>query len=300
MKIDFIAIERKFHEYLILKDIIHECHSRMVLMMHNFTGVSFFNDKHHVSKGVMTDCRHEELLMSNDRPFGTIVFSFRKAFSHEDLMVMAGFVKCMIQPLRNASLYQDALDLAYTDGLTKAYNRHFLNMTLQSEIDGYTNTSVPMSVILMDIDRFKRINDTFGHDVGDKVLCNVADIVKKTIRKSDLLFRYGGEEFLILLRDASLENARQVAEKIRKNIEGSMIPIGDDDSIACTSSFGVSQYIPAQTMNDLLKKTDEALYRSKASGRNAVTVSNHHDGEILKMKSRLLHNLCFPIIEACA
>lgn len=300
MKVDLLAIERKFHEYLSLRDIIQECYERITVLSPNFTGISFFNDKHHVSKGTVTDCRHEEVLMTQERPFGTIVFSFKRAFCHEDLLVLAGFIRCLIQPLKNASMYQDALDLAYTDSLTKVYNRHFLNITLQNEIDNYTRSSVPMSIILMDIDRFKRINDTFGHDAGDKVLCRVAEVVKKTIRKSDLLFRYGGEEFVIFLRDANLENARQVAEKIRKNIEGTAITINDDETLFCTSSFGVSQYSPTQTLNDLFKKTDEALYRSKASGRNTVTVANCRDGEILNVKARLLHNLCFPIVEACA
>ena len=128
------------------------------------------------------------------------------------------------------------------------------------------------TVIMGDIDNFKEINDTFGHDCGDSVLMKISNTLKKNIRDRDTACRWGGEEFLILLPETDLVTGVAIAERIKTEIE-SMKVLWNDYLINFTISFGVSQYVPSQTINDCIKKADLALYRAKSDGKNRVRFS---------------------------
>lgn len=160
----------------------------------------------------------------------------------------------------------------YKDGLTEAFNRNFLEdkaneIFLKSKL---SNTYI--GVIMLDIDNFKQINDTYGHDIGDLVLINLAKTINNTIRKNDILIRYGGEEFLIILQDSNIDNIYKIAEKIRKNIESITINIGDKH-IKFTISLGVSKVQENdETLNDAIKRADINLYKAKKAGKNRVEV----------------------------
>ena len=123
-----------------------------------------------------------------------------------------------------------------------------------------------MSIIILDIDFFKKVNDRYGHNVGDKVLIQVAHSLLKTLRNIDVICRWGGEEFLALLPTASLENASLLAEKLRAYIESLEIDIVG----GVTVSFGVAQVINGESMEDVIERADKALYLAKNSGRNCV------------------------------
>lgn len=157
-------------------------------------------------------------------------------------------------------------DQASTDPLTGAANRRSF-MDLIVEVASGVR---PFCLVMFDIDHFKNINDDFGHDVGDKVLKELAHLVQNNIRSSDILARWGGEEFMVITPNSDLRRANRVAERLRRKIEGSDFT-GVNRVI--TSSFGVAPRTPGQSVEDLVKSVDEALYRAKNSGRNRVVVA---------------------------
>ncbi|MBL4747295.1 MAG: GGDEF domain-containing protein [Magnetovibrio sp.] len=157
---------------------------------------------------------------------------------------------------------------ATTDHLTGLHNRRHLTEVLQDEALRTKRQRNPYSVVLFDIDYFKSINDTHGHDTGDLVLQAVATITVAHLREVDVLARWGGEEFLMLLRDTDLNGATQVAEKSRAVLAA--YDFGDAEQV--TASFGVVQYLEGESIRDLVHRADEALYSAKAAGRNKVCV----------------------------
>lgn len=173
----------------------------------------------------------------------------------------------------NQRMAAELQKLATTDDLTSAINRrHFVEMLeAQTARSGPDQTSV--SVILLDVDRFKRINDLHGHDAGDRVLEHVSRILQAHIRKEDTFARYGGEEFAVLVPHAELVSAQKLAEKLRLSLQGSPFPVVG----TVTASFGVAEYQVGETINQLLKRVDQALYAAKNAGRNCVRT-----GEVLQ------------------
>jgi diguanylate cyclase (GGDEF)-like protein len=177
-------------------------------------------------------------------------------------------------------VFTDITDLAHTadqlkvqatvDGMTGVFNRrHFLSLA-EIEWSRYERHRRPMSLVLFDIDRFKSINDDFGHHAGDEVIVQVADICQKQKRKSDIIARFGGEEFLILLPETKLQAAQRVAERLRRKVETSAFCVASN-AIRATISIGVSEANPSMdTVFDLIKLADKALYMAKDSGRNRV------------------------------
>ena len=173
--------------------------------------------------------------------------------------------------LRTRKLSKMCQDLAITDPLTGLYNiRHFFKLA-EIEISKLKRYKKTCSCLMIDLDHFKNINDTYGHIVGDKVLIEIGKRIKEGIRDYDILARYGGEEFIILLPDTDLENAIAVAERIRKNIASSEIEINDEVKIPITVSIGVASANGSDIiLDELIKKADRALYIAKNSGRNKV------------------------------
>ncbi|WP_297447107.1 GGDEF domain-containing protein [Desulfurobacterium sp.] len=159
--------------------------------------------------------------------------------------------------------------LATKDMLTGAYNRWKFLEDFESEFERARRYNYPISLIMFDIDHFKKVNDTYGHDAGDRVLKKIAKIVKDNIRKLDTLVRWGGEEFIIFLPNTKKEGAAVLAEKIRQKIEKANF----DEVGKVTVSFGVAQIEKNDTIDDLLKKVDKVLYKAKREGRNRVEVA---------------------------
>lgn len=167
--------------------------------------------------------------------------------------------------LRNAHL-------ANTDELTGMYNRRFVLQAGEREFRNCVSNSKAISTIMLDIDKFKNINDTYGHQAGDEVIKKIAETVTKNIRSVDIAARIGGEEFLIILPATGLDGARTAAEKIRKSIQKSHVATAEKGSITFTSSFGVATFDERTTsFHELIDRSDKMLYISKESGRNRVT-----------------------------
>jgi len=157
-------------------------------------------------------------------------------------------------------------NLASTDKLTGIYNRHKFEELFENEIKRALRYKHSLSLIMFDIDYFKKVNDIYGHDVGDEVLQKIVNIVKDNIRSIDIFARWGGEEFFVLCPQTSIENTKVLAEKLRKAIEVfSFVEAG-----SITSSFGVTSYTPKDTRDTFIKRVDDALYMAKNKGRNRI------------------------------
>jgi len=175
------------------------------------------------------------------------------------------------------SSFEASLEMAVTDQLTGLYNRRYLASHLSAMFDRAYWTGRALSVLILDIDHFKGINDRFGHDVGDKVIQVFADRIGSAIRGIDLACRYGGEEFLIAMPDTDINFARIVAERLRQDIASEKIPLNNGrDIVDVTVSIGIASSEDGpedDTAQKLIKRADEALYKAKESGRNQVVLS---------------------------
>jgi len=162
-------------------------------------------------------------------------------------------------------------NLAITDGLTKLYNlRHFYNQ-LEIEIDRSNRYGHPLALLLLDIDNFKTYNDTYGHLEGDKVLVRLGQIIKSCLRTMDCAYRYGGEEFTIILPETTGKEAKNVAHRIKSSVEiESFFPEGGD-VVNITISIGVTEYFKKEQLATFIQRADQAMYNSKAKGRNAIS-----------------------------
>ncbi len=176
--------------------------------------------------------------------------------------------------LEKAFEYEKMKSVAYIDFLTHTGNRHYFDMIIKQEVKRHNRLGSKFSVIMVDIDHFKEINDTYGHLVGDMVLNQLAGIIKKNVREIDHVIRYGGEEFLIILPHTDKKSGYLLADRLRKIIERYEFDMGNGEKLKVSVSMGVSEYDP-RTGNDLdlvIKKADNALYRAKEMGRNRVCV----------------------------
>lgn len=160
------------------------------------------------------------------------------------------------------------LELSNTDKLTGLKNRRFFQEKLDEQLKEYSQTRIPFSLFLIDIDHFKRVNDTWGHAYGDEVLFDVASILKSHARDGDTVARYGGEEFVMILPETEVKGARADAERLRRAVQDFSWKTG-----SMTVSIGITTATPDDNEETLLLKADEALYASKLNGRNQVT---HH------------------------
>lgn len=162
--------------------------------------------------------------------------------------------------------------LAITDGLTTLFNsRHFYSQ-LELEADRSIRYKHPLSLLLIDIDRFKEFNDSFGHLEGDKVLVRFSQLLKSCLRANDSAYRYGGEEFTVILPETGAEEARTVAQRIRVALEAERFTPSSERPVSKTISIGVTEYCPMEDMTTFIRRADEAMYISKQNGRNRVSV----------------------------
>jgi diguanylate cyclase (GGDEF)-like protein len=195
----------------------------------------------------------------------------------EELSQLGASLDAMAQQLaeRDSALRQaleEQIRRALTDSLTGLYNRRFFSDALQRQLAASGRSGEPFCVILFDLDHFKAVNDTYGHDAGDSVLEQTAAVLLRSIRASDLAVRHGGEEFAVLLPDTDVHTAAERAEQIRRALETHAIVRGSN-RIHITASFGVVQSSAREDAGSLLQAVDAAMYAAKAAGRNRVVVS---------------------------
>jgi len=181
--------------------------------------------------------------------------------------------------LNNALLHADLQRVAALDPLTGIYNRRFGMKRLEEELARTQRDHTPLALMILDLDHFKRVNDTYGHLAGDKVLVRVANICREMLRKSDILMRYGGEEFIAILPGPDIKGARHVGERLRSAIRQSRIALTGVE-LQVTVSIGIDSTdgkAHAHTPESLIKVADQRLYAAKAAGRDRVMIDTHPD-----------------------
>jgi diguanylate cyclase (GGDEF)-like protein len=225
-----------------------------------------------LKKGVFGRHSCSYALKLENMRLGELKLTRQTKFSIDELELLETLLCCLIYPLKNVSLYQSALRMAYTDPLTQANNRASFEHLIQREISLSQRYGKSLAILFLDIDHFKNINDSHGHDCGDITLAAVANCIKKSMRTSDILFRYGGEEFVVVLSETGLTGAKVLAERIRRSIAASTIAY-DMSALRVTASIGVAALRPDDTADSFVKRADEAMYQAKHGGRNQVVTT---------------------------
>ncbi len=214
-------------------------------------------------------------LTIQDRVIGLLVMDSKQIgyFSEEHARLAAAFASQVAITIENARLFQETQRLSITDPLTNCYNRRFFFDQAGRERDRSKRFDRPMSLIMLDLDHFKQVNDRLGHRAGDQVLIHLVQTIQSELRTIDVLGRYGGEEFAILLPETETEKAMAAAERIRKTIETHDANLGET-SVHITASLGIVTYSPPEevTIDELLDRADQAMYIAKRAGRNQVNL----------------------------
>lgn len=196
----------------------------------------------------------------------------------QNIDIMNPLFPLLVNPLalvvENIQLLRKHERLAYTDALTGAFNHRYFQEILEKEFVRASRYGGPLSLIMLDIDHFKRFNDLYGHLQGDKVLAEVAELLRQSVRDVDIVARYGGEEFVIILPQTDFQSAYDTADRIRHSVEAKKLrAINSDTFLSVTISLGLAQYEKGiKNRQQLIERADCALYKSKENGRNQVTL----------------------------
>ena len=200
----------------------------------------------------------------------------KELFNDYDLRLLSIFVSLISLILNNAQMFKKVESLAVTDGLTGLYTRSFFIERLQEEIERARINNIPITVAMIDIDFFKKVNDTYGHLAGDAFLKSLSNILRRRFRAVDVLSRYGGEEFAVLMYHTTIDESYKILEEVRKMVEEEkfFMPIESYHPIQIrkTISIGIAQLTTEQNPDEIIKKADKALYMSKENGRNRTSV----------------------------
>lgn len=256
-------------DYQKLLTIFHREIAQSVLI----DGLQFSNTENEIDFSLGNQGPHSSSyqLKAQDEKLGDITFYRNTRFREHELANLEALMGTLVYPLRNAMRYKTALDQAFKDPLTGAGNRIALDDNLIREMELAKRHGYDLSLMMLDLDHFKTINDNFGHLVGDEVLKAVVKTIQKCIRQTDICFRYGGEEFVVLLNNSNIANSRLIAERIRMNIADLCIET-DNGLIQATVSTGLALLHKDDDLKALFKRTDKALYQAKNTGRNKVVV----------------------------
>lgn len=215
--------------------------------------------------------RHSELAATYDltlegSSLGVLRVYRGEAFTEADTRELENLLCALMYPLRNALAYRQAVEMAMRDPLTGAFNRRALDDALDREVELARRQHLPMSLIVIDIDHFKKINDEHGHAFGDDILVAVSRAIENAIRRCDLLFRFGGEEFVVLASHANDKGAMLLAERVRESVAAIKMVHGQD--VQVTVSAGVADLRAGDDGRTLFGRADDALYEAKIRGRD--------------------------------
>ncbi len=217
-------------------------------------------------------------LISRGRIIGVaeLINKRRGPFSSEDLRMMMTLVEPGAVAIENAILYQRSEELTVTDDLTKLYNSRYLNIQLGREIKRARRYGTQASLIFLDLDGFKNVNDTYGHLAGSRALYEVGRVICQTVREVDVVSRYGGDEFTVILPQTGAPGAMTIADRIRTRLEATMFLHSVGVEARLTASFGVATFPEhGQNKEDLIQKADQAMYCAKDRGKNLVVLAVH-------------------------
>ncbi|MBK8206493.1 MAG: diguanylate cyclase [Planctomycetes bacterium] len=230
-------------------------------------------------------------LMAENEAIGVVLVESRRPrdFTPEQLTMLEMFTGQAALAINNGMIFQNVLERAQRDSLTRLYNHGHFQEALRNEIDRAGRYGNPLSVIMLDIDHFKRFNDTWGHQTGDRVLKQTALLLSALVRVTDLPARYGGEEFALLLPQTDYAHAMELAERLRVGVERKVVVSGPKgEKIGVTASFGVATFPKyAEDAAGLVSIADEALYYSKEKGRNCISGAHEVSAQAQETRKRL-------------
>lgn len=272
----FTVLSRRMASSLVLEDLI-TIFAEVLETLVPFDQLTF---RHRIGKqelvfrsGLGGQHRCDYRLTLQGEHYGELTLTRRQRFDEAELSAIEQMLAIAICPIRNACQYATIEQAALTDALTSAPNKRALDQALSQACSVAERHHEDYTLILCDIDHFKLVNDNYGHVIGDHLLKATAREIELAVRNSDQFYRFGGEEFAILLPHTSENDAEVVAERIRQRVAALKINCGETD-VTVTISAGVATRLRTESPEQWLARADEALYRSKSKGRNRTSVAN--------------------------
>jgi diguanylate cyclase (GGDEF)-like protein len=234
--------------------------------------VNYHNEPHGIGLTLGDPARHtcSYRLIVEGQSLGNIAFTRGRKFPAAETALLEYLLCVLVYPLRNALEFRNATENARKDPLTGVYNRSVMETLMRREVGLAQRHGAPLSLMFLDIDNFKNINDSIGHAVGDEIIKAFADCVQRCIRTTDILARYGGDEFVLLLNNTPAEGALLLAERIRKSVEETGLLQVHGHKLRITTSIGMAALAAGDSFETLCARADDNLYQAKQSGRNCV------------------------------
>lgn len=238
------------------------------------SSINYSNDRPEIDLTVGRTAKHACTfrLIVDRQDLGQVTFTRGRPFTEKESALLEFLLSSLAYPLRNALQYENAFQASLTDPLTGIYNRTAMEAALRREISLARRYGTPLSLIIMDMDGLKKVNDNYGHTAGDQLIRAVVDAVCSSLRETDLVSRYGGDEFTILLNNTARRGAAVLAENIRKKIQGVACQF-ENKTIRATVSMGVASLSNRDKYTGLFVRADQALYDAKRQGRNCIKVA---------------------------
>lgn len=264
---------QKLQTTLVLEDIL-TLFAEELRQLVNFHTFEYRHGNLHFVIDQKQTARHEldYKLTLRDADLGSLKLRRSYRFKEAEMAAVESLLGCLIYPLRNATLYREAQLAALTDPLTGAANKRALDYQMQRDISLANRYQHPLTFLLIDIDHFKQINDTHGHAAGDAVLKAMVERINRCCRASDTVFRLGGEEFGVILANASLTDALIIAERMRQAVSDKPFAFGKVN-IPVTISLGCAHFHLNESGNEFIERADAALYQAKRGGRNQTRIA---------------------------
>ena len=236
--------------------------------------VNYINEKLDINFVIGSRANHSRTyeLTINESRLGILSITRGKTFTDAETEQLESLICALHYPLRNAILYREAVQAAHKDPLTGVGNRAAMTTTLRRELEKAFRHNRSLAVIMMDIDHFKKINDKYGHSIGDYALQTLVECAEKSVRISDMIFRYGGEEFVIVLPETDEPGMLRLAKRIRRRVEKLETRI-QGQTITMTVSMGIATLQESDDEKTFIARADEALYQAKRDGRNCVRIA---------------------------
>jgi diguanylate cyclase (GGDEF)-like protein len=246
------------------------------------SGLRYSNAPRGIEIGQGRTARHElsAALVVDNRELGSIAFTRSTPFTAQDERTIELYLSNLVLPLRNALLYHDAVQASVKDALTGVHNRKFLETTLRREVGLSHRHGTPLSLIVLDVDHFKAINDEHGHHAGDAVLRMVAASLSECVRQTDVLARYGGDEFTILLSNTRLAGAVVAAHNIFERLTRTPCHL-EDTILRVSPSLGVASLRKRDGHERFFQRADAALYAAKRDGGGCIAVASGARSRVL-------------------
>jgi diguanylate cyclase (GGDEF)-like protein len=234
-------------------------------------GITYANEAEHIYAADGKNGRHQctYSLTLNGLQLGTLHFTRSRKFREEELVLVEDLLRGFLHPIRNALLYREAQRAATTDALTGLKNRGAFDDRFPRDVERSARYRIPLSLVMIDLDNFKEVNDTHGHVMGDRLLRSIAQMILDTVRKADEAFRYGGDEFVLILPSTGLKGAERVAQRLQRTVRMSAI-LTEPHPVQSSVSCGVAAYEARETARAFLDRADAALYRAKRSGKDRI------------------------------